>query len=250
MPGSTLASTAAAARVRAAAKRSPVSSGVARVPFSAPLPLPKVLLCDLDGTLIDSMPALAELATEVMEDVLRDAAHRWRASSTSRRAGCRSSSSWRRSSRATRATPAPSADVRGREAGPLRGAIRMSAETRRALEEMRDLGVRIAVSSNNGIDNVTRSRASRSSTSTCVLGYGDGLAKGKPHLDASSRASSAPPARRCCSSAIRCTTARSRSARASRSSAWRRRSRPSGSRCASRPSRCSGVSRRCPELFQ
>ena len=69
MSGSSLASAAAAARVRAAAKRSPVSSGVARVPFSAPLPLPKVLLCDLDGTLIDSMPALAELATEVMEDV-------------------------------------------------------------------------------------------------------------------------------------------------------------------------------------
>src|SRR6201986_2523374 len=31
------------------------------------LPLPKVLLCDLDGTLIDSMPTLADLATEVLE---------------------------------------------------------------------------------------------------------------------------------------------------------------------------------------
>src|ERR1700710_2120778 len=36
-------------------------------PFSSPLPLPRVLLCDLDGTLIDSMPTLADLATEVME---------------------------------------------------------------------------------------------------------------------------------------------------------------------------------------
>ena len=30
------------------------------------LALPKVLLCDLDGTLIDTMPILADLATEVM----------------------------------------------------------------------------------------------------------------------------------------------------------------------------------------
>ena len=36
---------------------------------AARLPLPEVLLCDLDGTLIDSMPTLADLATEVMEAV-------------------------------------------------------------------------------------------------------------------------------------------------------------------------------------
>src|SRR5438477_1785922 len=43
------------------------SIGVARLPAQARLALPKVLLCDLDGTLIDSMPTLADLATEVME---------------------------------------------------------------------------------------------------------------------------------------------------------------------------------------
>src|ERR1051325_5694866 len=43
------------------------SAGVARLPAQARLPLPKVLLCDLDGTLIDSMPTLADLATEVIE---------------------------------------------------------------------------------------------------------------------------------------------------------------------------------------
>ena len=43
------------------------SAAVAHVPGLAPLPLPRVLLCDLDGTLIDSMPTLADLATEVME---------------------------------------------------------------------------------------------------------------------------------------------------------------------------------------
>src|SRR4029079_475738 len=45
------------------------SWGVARRSPFGTLPLPKVLLCDLDGTLIDSMRALAEVATEVMEEV-------------------------------------------------------------------------------------------------------------------------------------------------------------------------------------
>ena len=39
-----------------------VPGGVARRPALAHLPLPRVLLCDLDGTLIDSMPTLAEIA--------------------------------------------------------------------------------------------------------------------------------------------------------------------------------------------
>src|SRR5262245_18700994 len=44
------------------------SIGVSRLPAQARLALPKVLLCDLDGTLIDSMPTLADLATEVIEE--------------------------------------------------------------------------------------------------------------------------------------------------------------------------------------
>src|SRR5579864_2781581 len=50
-----------------AALRAP--GGVARRPALTQLPLPRVLLCDLDGTLIDSMPTLAEIASEVMEEV-------------------------------------------------------------------------------------------------------------------------------------------------------------------------------------
>src|ERR1019366_10709923 len=37
-----------------------------RTRTASALALPKVLLCDLDGTLIDTMPILADLATEVM----------------------------------------------------------------------------------------------------------------------------------------------------------------------------------------
>src|SRR3569623_2689104 len=37
--------------------------------FSAVVSLPKGLLCDLDGTLIDSMPTLADLAVDVLAEV-------------------------------------------------------------------------------------------------------------------------------------------------------------------------------------
>ena len=211
------------------------SIGVARLPAQAQLALPKVLLCDLDGTLIDSMPTLADLATEVIED--RYGTPRILA---------------RELYLATCGLPFVKQleeifpdDPRNAEASaefearkPARcGAIRMSAETRRALQEMRDLGVRIAVSSNNGIENVNAFArdAGLRVRPRARLRRRPGQGAHAPGRDQSR--SSAPPGRRCCSSAIHCTTARSRSARASRSWASRRRSRPTGSRCASRPCR-------------
>jgi phosphoglycolate phosphatase-like HAD superfamily hydrolase len=150
------------------------------------LPLPKVLLCDLDGTLIDSMPTLADLATEVIEARY----------GTPRVLG-------RELYLATCGLPfvrqleeifpgdPRNADASSTfEAGkPARcNGIRMSAETRRALERMRALGVRIAVSSNNGVENVDAFVRDAGFGFDLVLGYGGGLAKGKPHLDATTRA--------------------------------------------------------------
>jgi phosphoglycolate phosphatase-like HAD superfamily hydrolase len=66
-------------------------------------------------------------------------------------------------------------------------AIRMAADTRRALEDMRAMGVRIAVSSNNGIENVSAFARDAGFKFDLVLGYGGGLAKGRTHLDATSR---------------------------------------------------------------
>src|SRR6476619_728665 len=60
--------TGAASTALLAGALSPRSTGVARLPVQARLALPRVLLCDLDGTLIDSMPTLADLATEVIEE--------------------------------------------------------------------------------------------------------------------------------------------------------------------------------------
>lgn len=161
------------------------STGVARLPAQARLALPRVLLCDLDGTLIDSMPALADLATEVIE--ARYGTPRILA---------------RELYLATCGLPfvkqleeifpddprnaAASDEFESRK--PARcGAIRMSPETRRALEDMRGLGVRVAVSSNNGIENVNAFARDAGFKFDLVLGYGDGLAKGRAHLDATSR---------------------------------------------------------------
>jgi|SRR6187551_1087829 len=175
-----------ATRVRSAAKRSPISSGVARVPFAAPLPLPKVLLCDLDGTLIDSMPALAELATEVMEEVfaMPGALARELYLAT---CGLPFVQQLEEIFPGDPRNAAAVATFEG--AKPARcAAIEMSGETRGALEELKRAGVRIAVSSNNGIDNVNAFARLARFDFDMLLGYGDGLAKGKPHLEASERA--------------------------------------------------------------
>src|ERR1700759_2102728 len=127
-------------------------SGLEPARAFAPLPLPRVLLCDLDGTLIDSMPTLADLATEVMESVYGTpkilARELYLATcglpfvkqlediypGDPRNAGASDLFEGRKPARC---------DL-----------IAMPQDTRRALERLRDMGVRIAVSSNNGVRNV------------------------------------------------------------------------------------------------
>jgi len=153
-------------------------------PVAAPLPLPRVMLCDLDGTLIDSMPTLADLATDVME----------RMYGTPRMLA-------RELYLATCGLPFikqleevfpgdprnPIASDLFEARKPARcNAIRMSVETRRALERMRARGVRIGVSSNNGVDNVETFQRNADFAFDLVLGFGGGLAKGRPHLDKAS----------------------------------------------------------------
>jgi phosphoglycolate phosphatase-like HAD superfamily hydrolase len=52
---------------------------------------------------------------------------------------------------------------------------------------MREMGVRIAVSSNNGTRNVETFARNAGFPFDLVLGFGEGLAKGRPHIDATSR---------------------------------------------------------------
>ena len=150
----------------------------------APLPLPKVLLCDLDGTLIDSMPTLADLATDVMERLYgtpRLLARELYLATCGRPFVKQLEEVYPGDAR----NPVASDLFESRK--PARcNAIRMTADTRRALDRMRARGVRIAVSSNNGIENVDAFVRNADFTFDLVLGFGGGLAKGRPHLDRTS----------------------------------------------------------------
>jgi phosphoglycolate phosphatase len=149
---------------------------------SRALPRPRVLLCDLDGTLIDTMPILADLATDVLEEMY----------GMPRKLG-------RDMYLATSGLPfirqldviCPG-DPRNQEASdrfesrkPARCAsARMAPDTQRALGDLRRRGTAIAVSSNNGVANVDTFVRASDFSFDLVLGYdGQGLAKGKPHVD-------------------------------------------------------------------
>ncbi len=165
---------------------SSLAPSVAHLPVPGRLPMPRALLCDLDGTLIDSMPTLADLATDVMEATYgtpRLLARELYVATCGlpfvkqleeiypgdpRNAGASDTFEGRKPERCDQ--------------------IRMPAETRRALERMRSFGVKIAVSSNNGVANVATFARNAAFPFDLVLGFGDGLAKGRPHLDATTRA--------------------------------------------------------------
>jgi phosphoglycolate phosphatase-like HAD superfamily hydrolase len=155
----------------------------------APLPVPRVLLCDLDGTLIDSMPTLADLATEVMESTYgtpRILARELYLATC----GLPFVKQLEEIYPGDPRNAGASDEFEGRK--PARcDLIRMPQETRRALERLRGMGVRVAVSSNNGVKNVetfARNTKNAGFSFDLALGFGGGLAKGRPHIDATSRA--------------------------------------------------------------
>jgi phosphoglycolate phosphatase len=161
------------------------AGSVARRPVLGHLPRPEVLLCDLDGTLIDTMPTLADIAAEVMERFYGTPGILARELYL-----------------ATCGLPFASqleenypGDPRNRVASdtfeaakPARcNKVQMPPETRRALDVLRAEGVRIVVSSNNGTDNVETFAQGSDFRFDLTLGFGGGLAKGRPHFDAVSR---------------------------------------------------------------
>jgi phosphoglycolate phosphatase-like HAD superfamily hydrolase len=150
------------------------------------LPLPKVLLCDLDGTLIDTMPVLADLATEVMVGM-------YGVPKTLARELYLATCGLPFISQLEDIFPG---DARNQTASdlfepakPARcNSARMPADTRDALVELRRHGVRIAISSNNGRDNVEAFASTAGFAFDLVMGYGNGLSKGRPHVQMVERA--------------------------------------------------------------
>jgi phosphoglycolate phosphatase len=147
----------------------------------ARLTQPRVLLCDLDGTLIDTMPILADLAAEVLEEVhgLSRPVARDMYLSTSGIPFIR---------QLDIICPGDArnalASARFEAAKPARcGSARLPTDARRALLDLRARGTRIVVSSNNGVDNVASFARASAFPFDLVLGYdGNGLAKGRPHI--------------------------------------------------------------------
>lgn len=145
------------------------------------LALPRVVLCDLDGTLIDSMPTLADLATDVMGEVFGTPAALARELYI---ATC--GLPFIRQLEAV--FPGNPRNAHAAELFEARkparcDQIRMSADLTHALFEMRARGVLVAVSSNNGTENVDRFARSSAFPFDLVLGFGGGLAKGRPHIE-------------------------------------------------------------------
>jgi len=149
------------------------------------LPLPKVLLCDLDGTLIDTMPVLTELATEVMSGVygLPRALGRELYLAT---CGLPFIQQLEDIFPGDPRNPTASDIFEGRK--PSRCSMaRMPEDTRAALRDLRSRGVRIAVSSNNGRENVETFARLSGFPFDLVMGYGHGLSKGRPHIEMAER---------------------------------------------------------------
>jgi phosphoglycolate phosphatase-like HAD superfamily hydrolase len=145
------------------------------------LALPKVLLCDLDGTLIDTMPVLADLATEVMVGMYGIPKVLGRELYL---ATCGLPFISQLADIFPNDARNPAASDLFEASKPARcDSARMPSDTRAALVELQSRGVRIAVSSNNGRRNVETFAGNAGFAFDLVMGYGDGLAKGKPHVE-------------------------------------------------------------------
>lgn len=142
---------------------------------------PKVLLCDLDGTLIDTMPILADLATDVLEGMYgmdRGLARDMYLTT------CGLPFIQQLEAICPGDARNQAASFRFEAAKPARcNSAKLSVDTRMALEEMRERGVRIVVSSNNGTENVNTFIKHNNFPFDLALGFGNGLAKGKAHVE-------------------------------------------------------------------
>lgn len=150
------------------------------------LGLPKVLLCDLDGTLIDTMPVLADLATEVMVGMYgipRPLARELYLATCGLPFIAQLEDIFPGDSRNSTASELFEASKPARCNG-----ARMPADTLAALLDLRARGVRIAVSSNNGRANVEAFAGNAAFQFDLVMGYGNGLSKGRPHVQMVERA--------------------------------------------------------------
>lgn len=143
-------------------------------------PSPAVLLLDLDGTLVDTMQAFADLAAGVMER------HFGLESRTARKLYLETSGIPFQQQLEVifgeqPAVPEAAGEYESRKHA-IAAAAEMDADTRTALDEIRSRGIGLVVSSNGMQKHVDRFAARSAGLFDLALGFGGALAKGEPHI--------------------------------------------------------------------
>ena len=143
---------------------------------------PRVVMFDLDGTLIDTMGAFADLAAALLE------AHRGISRAEGRDKYMQTSGIPFRQ-QLEQLYPGVGdngaiSDAFEEQKIPITRAARMDADTLEGLKGLRELGLALVVSSNAAQQHVDAFTAAADCDFEMALGYGGGLAKGWPHVSA------------------------------------------------------------------
>lgn len=155
-------------------------------PRAGKLSWPRVLLCDLDGTLVDTMPALTALACDVLgrtHALPRALARELYVETCGMAFEDQLQTLFPDDPRNATAV----AVFERQKLIELPPAC-MTADTRAALVTIKERGVRIAISSSNGQANVAAFAAAAGFPFDLALGHGPGMRKGRAHVDAAMRA--------------------------------------------------------------
>jgi phosphoglycolate phosphatase-like HAD superfamily hydrolase len=151
-------------------------------PATRRIPRPDVLMCDLDGTLVDTMPILADLATQAINETYgmpRGLAREMYLTTS----GLPFHQQLERIFPGDRRNADTAARYEAAKPERCRGA-RMTPDTRRALALLQTRGVQVVVSSNNGVDNVSAFARDSEFPFDLALGHdGNGFGKGRPHVE-------------------------------------------------------------------
>ena len=144
---------------------------------------PAAALFDLDGTLVDTMPAFADLAADVLS-VRRGVDRVWARTRYLETSGIPFVHQLELICPGDPDNPAASAEFEARKLAVCRS-TRMDRRTVAALEELRALGLVLVVSSNTGQAVVDEFAESESFRFDLVLGFDPaaGLGKGAPHVE-------------------------------------------------------------------